>query len=176
MNFRIVLAAASLVAAVIVFVSPSQAQQRVVVIKDAGCVKSFDYINASGANHNDNHIDVSEAISAGMPDRLFESLDKDNDLIVTREEFANCVSYTDDYETWTIVIVGDTPVPARAVSDQSVCDYQFSILNRNADRDKHISREEALAWDISAETFARLDSNSDGIVTRDEFLACQTPQ
>jgi len=119
---------------------------------------------------------VSEAISADMPDRLFEVLEKDNDLIVTREEFANCVSYTDDYETWTIAIVDDTPAPARAVRDQSVRGYQFSILNRNADRDKHISREEALAWDISAETFARLDSNSDGIVTRDEFLACQTPQ
>ena len=139
-------------------------------------MKSLDYINASGMNYNDNHIDVSEAISADMPDRLFEVLEKDNDLIVTREEFANCVSYTDDYETWTIVIVDDTPAPARAVRDQSVRGYQFSILNRNADRDKHISREEALAWDISAETFARLDSNSDGIVTRDEFLACQTPQ
>jgi len=139
-------------------------------------MKSLDYINASGMNHNDNHIDVSEAISADMPDRLFEVLEKDNDLIVTREEFANCVSYTDDYETWTIVIVDDTPAPARAVRYQSVRGYQFSILNRNADRDKHISREEALAWDISAETFARLDSNSDGIVTRDEFLACQTPQ
>jgi len=34
MNFRIVLAAASLVPAV--FVSPAQAQQRVVAIKDAG--------------------------------------------------------------------------------------------------------------------------------------------
>ena len=139
-------------------------------------MKSLDYINASGMNHNDNRIDVSEAISADMPDRLFEVLEKDNDLIVTREEFANCVSYTDDYETRTIVIVDDTPAPARAVRYQSVRGYQFSILNRNADRDKHISREEALAWDISAETFARLDSNSDGIVTRDEFIACQTPQ
>jgi len=104
-------------------------------------MKSLDYINASGMNYNDNHIDVSEAISADMPDRLFEVLEKDNDLIVTREEFANCVSYTDDYETWTIVIVDDTPAPARAVRDQSVRGYQFSILNRNADRDKHISLE-----------------------------------
>jgi len=139
-------------------------------------MKSLDYINASGMNHNDNRIDVSEAISADMPDRLFEVLEKDNDLIVTREEFANCVSYTDDYETWTTVFVDDTPAPARAVRYQSVRGYQFSILNRNADRDKHISREEALAWDISAETFARLDTDSDGMVTRDEFLACRTPQ
>ncbi len=176
MNFRIALAAAVFAAAATGLAVPSQAQQRVVVIQDAGCAESFDFLNVSGVAHNDNHIDVSEAISADMPDSLFEALDRDNDLIITRDEFDNCVSYTDEYETWTIVLVDDVPVPARAVSDFSVCDYRFSILNRSAASDDHISPEEAQAWDISAETFARLDADSDGIVTRDEFLKCRSVQ
>lgn len=176
MNVRIALAAAAAAAALTGLAAPSQAEQRVVVIQDAGCTQSFDFINASGAHHKDNHIDVSEAISADMPDKLFDALDKDNDLIITREEFDNCVSYTDAFETWTIVIVDDAVVPARAVSNYSVCDYRFSILNRNAAADNHVSLEEAQAWNINAEMFARLDADGDNMVTRDEYLACRSVQ
>ncbi|MBO6783548.1 MAG: hypothetical protein JJ899_09810, partial [Alphaproteobacteria bacterium] len=174
MNVRIALAAAIAATAAIGYASPSHAEQRVIVIQDAQCGESFDYINASGASHNDNHIDVTEAISADMPDKLFEALDKDNDLIITREEFNNCVSYTDQYETWTIVIVDDAAVPARAASNFSVCDYKFSILNRNAAVDNHISLSEAQAWDISADTFTRLDKDGDEMISREEFLDCQS--
>ncbi len=176
MNFRYALAAASFATAIICLSTPLQAEQRVIVMKDAGCVKSFDYINGSGSGQSDNHIDVSEAISADMPDSLFDTLDVDKDLIITREEFANCVSYTDEFETWTTVIIDEKPVPTRTVSQNSVCDYSFSILNRSAAVDNHISFEEAQSWKISAETFARLDADSDGMVRREEFLACKTIQ
>lgn len=134
------------------------------------CDEAFNLINHSGAPYKDEHIDVTEALSFDMPDDAFQTLDDDNNMMISRSEFADCKSAASDMSKWMIVVLDNRAMPASAVNQYSICEYRFSVLNENPTVDNHISISEAN--NMSSEMFSRLDEDNNRMLTRDEFKNC----
>jgi hypothetical protein len=164
-------AAAAVLALGAGFGSSAQAADGSHVLDGRSCGEAFNLINHSGAPYKDEHIDVTEALSFDMPDDAFQTLDADNDMMISRSEFVNCQASQADITTWMIVVVDNRAMPASAVNQYKICDYRFDVLNENPAADEHMSIGEASK--MSSETFARLDTDNSRTLTRDEFKNCQ---
>jgi len=132
------------------------------------CSESFSRINSSTPRPDD-HISVSEALAADLPDGMFSLLDADSDQMLTRDEFSWCRAVLAQADSSRVYAVIYPVSPTMDISTR-VCTYRFDLLNSQATVDDHIDVSEASRMPDGM--FEALDTDNDRMVSRNEFKQC----